>query len=122
MLYHFKTMKNKKALWIALIAVDVAVTIFLFTIHIIMLVEVLSKTPEQMRATGGFIGFLENNPNVYGWVFVLLTFLILAGNIVGLVFYIRKISKTKEVSVDDLSDEEKQKLLAQIAGEIKEKK
>ena len=114
-------MKNKKPLWITLIALDIAVTIFLFVIHIIMLVEVLSKTPEQMRATDGFIGYLENNPNVYGWVFVLLTFVILAGNIVGLVLYIRKISKTKEVTVDDLTEEEKQKLLAQIAGEIKDK-
>lgn len=118
-------MKNKKALWIALISVDVAVTLFLFVIHIIMLANVVGKTGPQIdtyvKTHNDLIAFLIKNKWVYLFAFVVPLFLILAGNIVGLVLYVRAQTKKEQVTVDNLSDEQKaalrQELLKELAGE-----
>lgn len=118
-------MKNKKALWITLIAVDVAVTLFLFVIHIIMLANVVGKTGPQIdtyvKTHNDLIAFLIKNKWVYLWAFVVPLFLILAGNIVALVLYVRTQTKKEQVTVDNLSDEQKEalrkELLKELAGE-----
>ena len=118
-------MKNKKALWISLISVDVVVTLFLFVIHIIMLANVVGKTSAQIQQyinkENNLITFLIKNKWVYLFAFVVPLFLILAGNIVALVLYVRAQTKKEQVTVDNLSDEQKEalrkELLKELAGE-----
>ena len=118
-------MKNKKALWISLISVDVVITLFLFVVHIIMLANVVGKTSAQIesyiKTHNDMISFLIKNKWVYLFAFVVPLFLILAGNIVALVLYVRAQTKKEQVTVDNLSDEQKEalrkELLKELAGE-----
>ena len=118
-------MKIKKPLLIAIIAVDVAITVFLFTVSIIMLAKTVGKTANEIENAKGFIGYLQNHPLVYGLAFVVPLFLLLAGNIIGLVIYVKKTSENKPVQVNDLSDEQKealrQELLKDLQGESEKK-
>ena len=114
-------MKNKKVLWITLGALDVAIVAFLFVVHIIMLSNVIGKTPAdvQIMAQGeGFVPFLISHLEVYGFGFVLPLFLILAANIVGLVIYLRKNLKGSKVTVSDLSAEEKEALKKELLKDL----
>ena len=115
-------MKNKKVLWIVLGAIDVAVVLFLFVIHILMLINVVGKTPEQLhefiQEGNGLIGFLAGHLWVYGVFFVIPLFLILIGNVIWLVFYVRKTSKAEKVTVDSLSDEEKEALRKELLNDL----
>ena len=115
-------MKNKKALWITLISVDVAVTLFLFVIHIIMLANVVGKTSAQIQqyinTHNDLIAFLIKNKWVYLFAFVIPLFLILAGNIVALVLYVRAQTKKEQVTVDNLSDEQKEALRKELLKEL----
>ena len=116
-------MKNKKPLWITLFALDGAIVIFYFVIHIMMLANTIGKTPEQIRAEAtGLIGYLQLHTTFYLLVFVIPLFVILIANIVGLVIYVKKQSAKKQVALDDLSDEDKKKLLEQIAGDLNKDK
>ena len=117
-------MKNKKILWIALGALDVAVVGFLFVIHIIMLANVIGKTPAQVSELAKqktLIGYLAGHLSVYGFVFVLPLFLVLAGNIIGLVFYLRKNLKQNKVTASDLSEEEREALKKELLKDLQEK-
>lgn len=115
-------MKNKKWLWIVLGAIDVAITGFLFVIHVIMLANIVGKTPEQIQSeaiTGeGLIANLIRDTNLYLWAFVVPLFVILAANIVVLVIFVRKKSKSEQVSVADLSDEEKERLKQELLNDL----
>ncbi len=119
-------MKNKKPLWIALISLDVIITVALFVISILMLANV-SKTTAQRQVMTGFIGWLVNlKPLVYGLAFVVPLFILLAINIVGLVIYVKKSTKREPVQVNDLTEEQKealrQELLKDLQGGNKEDK
>ena len=117
-------MKNKKVLWIALGALDVAIVGFLFVIHIIMLANVIGKTPAQVHELAnqpGLIGYLAGHLNVYGFAFVLPLFLVLAANIVGLVLYLRKNLKRGKVTESDLSEEEREALKKELLKDLQEK-
>ena len=119
-------MKNKKPLWIALISLDVVITIVLFAISIIMLANV-SKTEAERMGMDGFVGWLVNlKPLTYGLAFVVPLFVLLAINIVGLVIYVKKSTKKEPVQVDDLTEEQKealrQELLKDLQGGNKEEK
>ena len=112
-------MKIKKPVLIALIAVDVAITVFLFTISIIMLAKTAGKTSYEIQQEAtGFIGYLQLHPLVYGLGFVVPLFLLLAGNIIGLVIYVKKSSENKPVQVNDLSDEQKEALRQELLKEL----
>ena len=106
-------MKNKKPLFITLVSLDVAITIFLFVISILM----LANASKDKSTVGGLIGFLMNHPHVYGFAFVVPLFVLLAGNIVGLVIYVKKSAK-QNVKVQDLSDEEKEALKKEILRDL----
>ena len=58
--------------------------------------------------------------------FVIPLFVLLAGNVIGLVIYVRKSSKKEPAKLDDLSEEQKealrQELLKDLQGENKEEK
>ena len=114
-------MNKKKILWISLAALDVGVTTFLFVIHILMLVNIVGKTSGEVQHLAqqqGLIPFLINHLTLYLCLFVIPLFLILAGNIVFLVFYVRKQSKPEKVTVNDLSDEEKEKLKQELLKDL----
>lgn len=117
-------MNKKKILWISLGTLDVALVVFLFVIHIIMLANVVGKTPEELEAFrrgSGLFPYLANNLVVYGCAFVIPLFVILAANIIGLVIYIRKVSKKKAVTVSDLSEEEKEALKKELLKDLQDK-
>ena len=121
--------KSTKYLIIAGVAVDVAITVFLFVISLIMLItlgqynnvkEAIANTPQ-----GTLKYFLLTNTNIYFWAFVFPLFILLAGNIVGLVIYVKKTSdKAEPAKLSDLSEEQKealrQELLRDLQGGNKE--
>lgn len=114
-------MKNKKVLWIVLGALDVAIVIFLFVVHILMLANVIGKTPDEiaeLTKRSGLIPFLAGHLAVYGFGFVIPLFLILAANIVGLVLYMRKSIKKEKVDVSDLTEEEKEALKKELLKDL----
>ena len=110
-------MKNKKVLWISLIALDVAITIFMFVIHIIMLAKTVGGNG-TLESEKTMIGWLQRNLTAYLWIFVIPLFVILAGNIVGLVLYVKKSAKKEAVKVDNLSDEQKEALRKELLEEL----
>ena len=120
--------KYKKPLFIGLIALDIAITIFLFVISIIVLVTMASSQNlnEAIEKSSGLIKFLLQNRTLYGVLFVIPLFVILAANIIGLVFYVRKTTKKEPAKLEDLSDEQKealrQELLKDLQGGGEEKK
>ena len=113
-------MKNKKPLFIAIIALDLALTVFFLVISIIMLAETVGKTPAEIaaNANNGLIGYLQNHTTFYGLVFVVPLFVLLAGNIVGLVIYVRKTTKSEPTQLDDLSDEQKEALRQELLKDL----
>ena len=119
-------MKNKKVLWIILGVLDVAVVGFLFVIHILMLANVIGKTPDVVAefARGeGLLPYLAGHLAVYGFAFVIPLFVILAANIVGLVLYMRKtLGKKEKVTVSDLSAEEKEALKKELLKDLEDPK
>ena len=117
-------MKNKKWLWISLVALDVAITVFLFVIHIIMLSNIAGKSAEEIiiiKNQKNLVGYLMNNTTVYLVAFVIPLFIILAANIVALVFYVKRQTKKEPVKVSDLSDEEKEALKKELLKDLQDK-
>ena len=116
---------KKKILWISLGVLDVGVVTFLFVVHIIMLTIVMSRTPEQIQeyaASGsGLFPYLAGHNVVYGVGFVLPLFVILAANIVGLVLYVRKATKKQPVTINSLSEEEKEALKKELLEDLNKK-
>ena len=111
-------MKNKKPLFIALIALDLALTIFFLVISIIMLANTVGKTPAEIAANEGFIGYLQNHTTVYFLGFVLPLFVLLAANIVGLVIFVKKTSKSEPTQLNDLSEEQKEALRQELLKDL----
>ena len=117
--------KYKKPLFITLIALDIAITVFLFVISVIVLVTLAgsSTLAEAVSKSKGLIRFLLQHRTFYGLVFVIPLFLILAANIVFLVIYVRKTTKKEPAKLEDLSEEQKealrQELLKDLQGENK---
>lgn len=119
-------MKNKKWLWISVGVLDIALTVFFFVIHIMMLASVVGKTNEQitqLRLSNTLIGYLARPENsvVYLVGFVIPLFIILAANIVGLVFYVKKQTKKEPVKVTDLTDEQKEALKKELLKDLENK-
>ena len=112
--------KYKKPLFIALIALDIAVTIFLFVISIIVLVTMASSQDleDAIDKSTGLIKFLLQNRTIYGVFFVIPLFLILAANIIGLVIYVRKTTKKEPAKLSDLSDEQKEALRQELLKDL----
>ena len=119
-------MKNKKWLWITLAALDVAITVFLFVIHIIMIANISGATTpeaqEALRKQDGLIGALMRDTTLYLVAFVIPLFVILAVNIVALVMYVKKQTKKEPVKVSDLSEEQKEALKKQLLEDLKNEK
>lgn len=111
-------MKNKKPLFIAIIALDLALTIFFLVISIIMLAETVGKTPAEISMNEGFIGYLQNHTTVYLVGFVVPLFVLLAANIIGLVIFVKKTSKSEPTQLSDLSDDQKEALRQELLKDL----
>ena len=111
-------MKNKKPLWIILISLDVAITVALFVISIIMLASTVGKTSADIAQAEGFIGYLQKNPTIYLVGFVVPLFVLLAANVIGLVLYVRHSTKKEPVKVNDLTDAQKEALRAELLKDL----
>lgn len=112
--------KVKKGLTIAGIAVDAAITIFLFVISIILITKT-AGSPDKwaLREEKGFIGYFINHPNVYLFTCVIPLFILLAVNIILLVMYVKGNGKENDVKVSDLTKEQKEALKKQLMEELK---
>ena len=118
-------MNKKKILWILLAVLDFGVVTFLFVVHIIMLSHVVGKTASEIQAFAsgkGLFPYLAGHLDVYGYAFVIPLFVVLAANIIGLVIYIKKVTKKENrVSVSDLSEEEKEALKKELLKDLEGK-
>lgn len=112
--------KYKKPLFIGLIVLDVAITVFLFIISIMILTVVVPAETlnEAINNSSGLIRYLLVNPTIYLVFFVIPLFLILGANIVGLVFYVRKTAEKEKVKLHDLSEEEKEALRQELLKDL----
>lgn len=111
-------MKNKKVLWISLLALDVAVTIALFVLHIIVLSNILNPNFDADSASPFIQWVAGDKGQTYGFALVIPTFVILAANIVVLVLYVRKQTKKEPVKLDDLTEEQKAELKKQVLQDL----
>ena len=114
--------KSTKILLIAGVSVDIAITVFLFVISIIMLI-MLGKygNPKDAAANAsGLILYLLKNTTFYFWVFVFPLFILLAANIIGLVYYVKNTSakEAAPAKLDDLSEEQKEALKAELLKDL----
>ena len=114
--------KYQKGLLIFGIFVDVAVTLFLFAVSIIMLVMIgkYGDAKDAANNATGLILFLLKNTTFYFWVFVFPLFVLLAANIIGLVFYVKKTSAKENAptKLDDLSEEQKEALRQELLKDL----
>ena len=114
--------KSKKILLVSGIALDVAITLFLFVISIIMLVTIgmYGDAKHAAEKSSGLILFLLQNTSIYFWAFVFPLFVLLAANIIGLVFYVKKTSAKESgpAKLEDLSEEEKEALRQELLKDL----
>ena len=101
-----------------LVALDVILTLFLLVVSIIMLVQTINKSAEEIRAATGFIGYLQNHTTFYFCLFVLPLFLLLAADIIGLVIFVRRSTKEEPIEMKDLSEEQKAALKKQLLADM----
>lgn len=112
--------KAKKALIIAGIAVDVLITIALFVFSVVILVNMPDSKFESLPADT-FLGYFQHNPEMILICDVLPLALLLVANVCLAIWYIKKTGKKeekKQVSLSDLSEEEKAALKQKILQEM----
>ena len=113
--------KAKKILLFTGIGIDVALTLFLFVIAIIMIITMPGNRitmAEAVEKNGPFIGYLQQHPTVYFWSCVFPLILLLIANLVILVLFVRALAKKKQMAVEDLSEEQKAALRAELLKEL----
>lgn len=82
-------------------------------------IGVNGNAEEAAKNSSGLILFLLQNTTLYFWTFVFPLFVLLAGNIVGLVFYVKKTSaKEAPTKLDDLSEEQKEALRQELLKDL----
>ena len=116
--------KVKKALIFTGLGIDIAITVFLFVISIIMLATLpkeILDADAYYAANPGMITYLQVHPNTYLVACVVPLIVLLVGNIVLLVFYISKAGKQK-TQLSDLSEDQKAALRAEILKDMEEPK
>lgn len=113
--------KTKKILIFTGLGIDVAITISLFVIAIIMLATMPASriaAHEAIEKNGPFIGYMQQHPTVYFWSCVFPLILLLVANIVILVLFVRTLGKKKQMAVEDLNEEQKAALRAELLKEL----
>lgn len=117
----------KKSLIFTGVAIDIAATIFLLVVAIIMLATMpsgddLTYFPDKViEHNGQFIGYLQLHPTIYFWSCVFPLIVLFVGNIVGLFFYVRYVGKRK-AQLADLSDDQREALKAELLKELSSSK
>ena len=116
-------MKNfKKPLIIAGLVLDVGVTVFLFVISIMILAKVIPAATLNEAINNSrnipLIHFLLKNPTIYLVAFVIPLFVLLAGNVIGLIFYVKKTSGKQPAQLDDLTEEQKEALRQELLKDL----
>ena len=114
--------KFKKPLIIAALVFDVGVTIFLFVISILILAKVIPAATLNEAINNSqnmpLIHYLLKNPTVYLVAFVIPLFVLLAGNVIGLIFYVRKTSGKQPAQLEDLTEEQKEALRQELLKDL----
>ena len=121
--------KYKKPLLIALVVLDVAIITFFLVVSIMLLSVVIpyQNKADQIAHANALVKAILQMPAAGSFfAFVFPIFLVLAGNIVGLMLYVRKTTKKEPAKLEDLSDEQKealrQELLKDLQGGNKDEK
>lgn len=114
--------KVKKILIFSGLGLDVAITVFLFVISIIMLATMpdaaeIVDMKSYYEANPNMITYLQANPTVYLVACVVPLMVLLVGNIILLVLYINKAGKRK-TELSDLSEEQKAALRAELMKDM----
>ena len=112
--------KAKKALIITGIALDILLTIALFVFSIVILVNMPDSKWESLPEDT-FLGYFQHNPIMILLCDVLPLALLLIANISLAIWYVKKTGKKeekKQVSLNDLSEEEKAALKQKILQEM----
>ena len=107
-------MKSKVLTYI-LFGLDIAVTIFLFVVSILMLATQPASSAFIDDTT--FIGFFQANPTVFLLVIVLPLVLLLGVNVFILIRFIRKTGEKKK-AVSDLTAEQKEALRKELMNDL----
>lgn len=108
--------KKKKVLYISLFALDMAITVVLFVISIIMLATMPEAGVKPDPST--FIGYLQTNTTVFLCVCVVPLFILLLLNMYFLFRYVKITQQKKKVKLNDLSEEEKAALRAELLADV----
>lgn len=109
--------KNKKILFISLFCLDIALTVFLFVISILILTNMPANEIEIQYKEPFLRFFYQNSWSIPVLVVVPLVIL-LAFNIFVLIMYVRKTGKAKKVKLQDLSAAEKEALRKQLLQDM----
>ena len=64
------------------------------------------------------INYLLKNPTVYLVAFVIPLFVLLAGNVIGLIIYVKKTSGKQPAQLDDLTEEQKEALRQELLKDL----
>lgn len=116
--------KTKKVLIIAGLALDMLVTIALFVFSIVIIANMPDPYIKSSLDTSTLLGWFQYDPIRILLLDVLPLALLLAVNLVITFTYIKKTSPKKEekkqVTLNDLSDEEKEALRKKILQEMLE--
>ena len=113
--------KYKKPLLIALVVLDVAIITFFLVVSIMLLsVVVPAKTLAEAKAnSSGLIRAILDMPAAGSFfAFVFPIFLVLAGNIIGLMLYVRRTTKREPAKIEDLTDEQKEELRQELLRDL----
>ena len=114
--------KYKKPLLIALVVLDVAIITFFLVISIMLLVTMAknggNKTDAIAHSDGLIKAILEMPAVGSFFAFVFPIFLILAGNIVGLMLFVRKTTKKEPAKIEDLTEEQKEELRQELLRDL----
>lgn len=78
----------------------------------------MPKTSAELNQATGFIGYLQKNPTVYLFAFVLPLFVLLLVNVLYLIVYIKKLNEKAKVKLNDLTPEEKERLKAELLSDV----
>ena len=106
-------MSKKKILIFSLIALDVIITVFLFVLSILVILKTQTTTTAEIinTASKSMISYLCLNNGIYLGTCVIPLFVLLLLDIIGLLYYVKKKGSKKEnVTVNDLTDEQKEEL------------
>ena len=114
-----KNPKTKKILYISLFSLDMALTVFLFVVSIIMLATMPKTKAEALfLKPDNMIHYFQKNPTTFLLAIVVPLIVLLLVNITVLILYLRKAGKAKKVALNDLDAAQKEELRKQLLADM----